>query len=209
VSSITEKYFPDLTPFQYDCFSRLAELYADWNNKINVISRKDIENFEVNHLLHSLSLARFISFEPATNVIDIGTGGGLPGIPLAIMFPDVHFTLVDSIAKKVKVASSIAGTLRLNNVRCLTARSENLMGSYDFVICRAVTDMTRFVGQTHHLLTDKSHNRLPNGFICLKGGDLEEELTPFSNIAVVNNISQWFTEPFFETKKIVYLPLQG
>lgn len=177
-----------------------------WNEKINVISRKDIENFEINHLLHSLAIAKFISFSAGTKVIDVGTGGGLPGIPLAIMFPEVNFTLVDSISKKILVASEIASSIDLKNVRCLPSRSEEIKGQYDFVIGRAVTEMSRFVSLTRHLVARKQHNSIANGYICLKGGDLKNELAQFDKHITIENISKWFSEPFFETKKIIYLP---
>lgn len=206
MESIANKYFSSISPRQSECFYLLAGLYAGWNEKINVISRKDIENFEVNHLLHSLAIAKLISFSPGSKIIDVGTGGGLPGIPLAIMFPQVQFTLVDSVAKKIRVASSIASSLNLNNVRCIAGRSEEIRGEYDFVICRAVTEMSRFISLTEHLISRKQRNSLPNGFICLKGGDLKDELDPFKKKITVENISKWFTEPFFETKKIIFLP---
>lgn len=184
----------------------LPALYAEWNERINVISRKDIENFEVSHLLHSLAIARFISFAPGTSVIDVGTGGGLPGIPLAVMFPEVQFTLIDSIAKKIKVVSEIVNALGIRNVRPVVGRSEDFTGRYEFVICRAVTDMSHLVSQTRHLISSRQFNSMPNGFICLKGGGLDEELNPFEGKITVTRISEWFDEPWFETKKIVYLP---
>jgi len=207
VNSIAHKYFPLLSPYQNECFSNLPGLYAEWNEKINVISRKDIENFEINHLLHSLAIARFVSFTPRTKVIDVGTGGGLPGIPLAIMFPEVQFILADSIAKKIRVASSIASSLNLHNVRCIAGRSEDMKGQYDFVICRAVTELSRFISQTKHLIGRKQHNSIANGYICLKGGDLKDEMAPFEKQVTIEEISNWFSEPFFETKKIIYLHL--
>lgn len=206
MTTLAEKYFPSLTSLQCRQFSLLPSIYREWNNKINVVSRKDINNFEINHLLHSLAIAQFIRFMPGTSVIDIGTGGGLPGIPLAILFPDVRFTLVDSIAKKIRVASAVAAEAGLNNVTAVTARAENLSGQYDFIIGRAVTETAQFIRLTQHLAARKSFNERENGYILLKGGDLEEELGPFRNSALVTEISNWFGEPWFETKKVVYLP---
>lgn len=206
MTTLAEKYFPSLTSLQRRQFSLLPSIYREWNNKINVVSRKDIDNFEINHLLHSLAIAQFIRFMPGTSVIDIGTGGGLPGIPLAILFPDVRFTLVDSIAKKIRVASAVAAEAGLNNVTAVTARAENLSGQYDFIIGRAVTETAQFIRLTQHLAARKSFNERENGYILLKGGDLEEELGPFRNSALVTEISNWFGEPWFETKKVVYLP---
>jgi len=206
LTTLAEKYFPSLTSLQRRQFSLLPSIYREWNNKINVVSRKDIDNFEINHLLHSLAIAQFIRFMPGTSVIDIGTGGGLPGIPLAILFPDVRFTLVDSIAKKIRVASAVSAEAGLNNVTAVTARAENLSGQYDFIIGRAVTETAQFIRLTQHLAARKSFNERENGYILLKGGDLEEELGPFRNSALVTEISNWFGEPWFETKKVVYLP---
>jgi 16S rRNA (guanine527-N7)-methyltransferase len=206
LTTIAEKYFPLLSPLQRRQFSLLPSLYSQWNEKINVVSRKDIENFTVNHLLHSLAIARFISFVPGTTVIDVGTGGGLPGIPLAIFFPEVKFTLVDSIAKKIRVAEGIASEAGLENVTVVTARAETLRGKYDFVIGRAVTETEQFVRLTKHLISPHSFNDRKNGWILLKGGDLENELNPFRGSAEVTAVSNWFDEPWFETKKLVYLP---
>lgn len=206
MTTLAEKYFPSLTDEQRRQFSLLPSLYREWNEKINVISRKDIENFEVNHLLHSLAVARFINFLPGTAVIDIGTGGGLPGIPLAILFPEVKFTLIDSIAKKIRVVNEITAAAGIGNVLARTTRSEETSGEYDFIIGRAVTEMEQFVKITRHLSSPHSFNTLKNGWILLKGGDLGRELLPFRTSASVVPISSWFDEPYFETKKIVYLP---
>jgi 16S rRNA (guanine527-N7)-methyltransferase len=201
-----EKYFPSLTKEQLLQFSMLQQLYEEWNERINVISRKDMENFGVNHLLHSLAVARFITFAPGTTVIDVGTGGGLPGIPLAIMFPEVHFTLIDSVAKKIKVVNEIVTTTGISNVTAIAIRSEDYTGRFDFIVSRAVTETGRFVNLTRHLISPRSFNTLKNGFIFLKGGDLEAELKPYASSVTVEPISRWFDEPWFETKKIVYLP---
>lgn len=206
MTTIAEKYFPSLTEEQRRQFSMLPSLYREWNERINVISRKDIENFEINHLLHSLAIARFYSFLPGTAVIDIGTGGGLPGIPLAILFPDVRFTLIDSIAKKIRVVSEITAAAGIGNILAHPVRSENTTGTYDFIIGRAVTEVEQFVKLTRHLSSPRSFNNIKNGWILLKGGDLGRELSPFHSSAVVIPISSWFDEPYFETKKIVYLP---
>ena len=184
----------------------LPALYSEWNEKINVISRKDIENFTTNHLLHSLAIARLVTFLPGTSVADIGTGGGLPGIPLAILFPDVKFTLVDSIAKKIKVAREISAAAAVGNVTTIAARSEDITGCHDFIVGRAVTEMSRLVKITRHLLSPRSFNSFKNGWIVLKGGDLTRELEPFAAESMVVPVSRWFDEPYFETKKIVYLP---
>lgn len=206
MTSIAEKYFPSLTGEQRRQFSILPSLYREWNERINVISRKDIDHFEVNHLLHSLAIARFITFLPGTAVIDIGTGGGLPGIPLAILFPEVRFTLIDSIAKKIRVVSEITAAVGISNVLARAVRSEHTSGSYDFIIGRAVTETEQFVKQTRHLFSPRSFNHIKNGWIFLKGGDLESELRLFHSSSTVVQISNWFDEPYFETKKVVYLP---
>ena len=187
-------------------FEALTDLYREWNDRINVISRKDIDNFNVSHLLHSLAIAKFISFNAGSEICDVGTGGGLPGIPLAIMFPEVNFTLLDSIAKKIRVVEGICNSLHLKNVTPVVSRSEDFTGRFDFIISRAVTDMQRFVTLTRHLISPHSVNHIRNGYICLKGGDLEDELRFLKDRATVSDISKWFGEPFFETKKIIYLP---
>lgn len=206
MTTLAEKYFPSLSPEQRRQFAMLPPLYREWNEKINVVSRKDIDNFEVNHLLHSLAIARFISFRPGTSVVDVGTGGGLPGIPLAILFPEVKFTLVDSIAKKIRVANEIAAAAGLTNVRTTVGRAESIKGSYDFIIARAVTETSQFIRLTRHLASAKSFNIRKNGWILLKGGDLGSELGPFAGSAEVVAISDYFEEPWFATKKVVWLP---
>ncbi|MCU0378460.1 MAG: 16S rRNA (guanine(527)-N(7))-methyltransferase RsmG [Bacteroidales bacterium] len=204
-----DKYFPSLTDEQRRRLSMLPELYALWNNKVNVISRKDIGNFETHHLLHSLAIARFTGFITGTKVIDVGTGGGLPGIPLAIIFPHVQFTLIDSIAKKILVVKEITDALGIQNVTAVAARSENFRGQFDFIVSRAVTEMSSFISLTHHLISPLSFNSLQNGYIFLKGGNLADELRQFSAEATVREIRDWFDEPYFETKKIIYLPVKA
>jgi 16S rRNA (guanine527-N7)-methyltransferase len=206
LTTVAEKYFPSLTENQRRQFSMLPQLYEEWNERVNVISRKDILNFEVNHLLHSLAVARLITFVPGSSVIDVGTGGGLPGIPLAIMFPDVRFTLIDSIAKKIIVVKEIAAAAGIANITAIAERSEDYSGRFDFVISRAVTETGRFISLTRHLVSPRSVNALKNGYIFLKGGDLGAELEPYGSAVTVEPVSQWFDEPWFETKKVVYLP---
>lgn len=200
-------YFPELTSSQISQFETLVELYNYWNSKINLISRKDINEIEVRHFLHSLSIAKFFSFKPKTNILDIGTGGGFPGIPLAVIFPEVNFHLTDSIGKKIKVVNVIKNNLGLKNVYAEHIRSENVKNSYDFIVNRAVTNMSNLVS----LIGDKisninNHGSINNGIISLKGGDLENELNPFKN-SKIYQLNEFFDEPFFETKKIVYLPI--
>ena len=200
-------YFPELTSSQISQFETLVELYNYWNLKINLISRKDINEIEVRHFLHSLSIAKFFSFKPETNILDIGTGGGFPGIPLAVIFPEVNFHLTDSIGKKIKVVNEIKNNLGLKNVYAEHIRSENVKNSYDFIVNRAVTNMSNLVS----LIGDKisninNHGSINNGIISLKGGDLENELNPFKN-SKIYQLNELFDEPFFETKKIVYLPI--
>ena len=200
-------YFPELTSSQISQFETLVELYNYWNLKINLISRKDINEIEVRHFLHSLSIAKIFSFKPKTNILDIGTGGGFPGIPLAVIFPEVNFHLTDSIGKKIKVVNEIKNNLGLKNVYAEHIRSENVKNSYDFIVNRAVTNMSNLVS----LIGDKisninNHGSINNGIISLKGGDLENELNPFKN-SKIYQLNELFDEPFFETKKIVYLPI--
>ena len=198
------KYFPNLSETQIEKFSRLKDLYTDWNNKINVISRKDMDNFWIHHVLHSLSIAVKFDFEKYATVLDVGTGGGFPGIPLAIMFPQTEFTLADSIEKKIKVVEGVSSELGLNNVKTLRTRIEEHKGKYDFIVSRAVTEFTTFVKWTSKNISTGSPG---NGIIYLKGGDLDYELATFKNGVIVTEIHDFFNEPFFETKKIVYLPI--
>ncbi|MBN1144686.1 MAG: 16S rRNA (guanine(527)-N(7))-methyltransferase RsmG [Bacteroidales bacterium] len=198
-------YFPQLTPRQTEQFSRLGELYALWNQRINVISRKDIENLYLHHVLHSLSLARIISFKSGTAIIDAGTGGGFPGIPLAILFPEVQFILVDSIAKKIRVVDAIRSEIELANVDARNLRLEELTTQADFVVCRAVAEIAILFGWVKKNIRAGGFNTLKNGLLALKGGDLSAELSVIKN-ARVFNLSDYFAEPYFETKKLVYLP---
>ena len=201
------KYFPDLTEDQRNRFAQLQELYGFWNSQINVISRKDIDNLYINHVLHSLAIARVITFADGSNVLDVGTGGGFPGIPLAILFPEVHFHLVDSIGKKIKVVEAVAKGLGLTNVTYEQARAEQLKDKYDFVISRAVTGLPEFISWVRGKISKKHNHKIKNGVFYLKGGDLEEEVKPFRKIATIVEISDFFKEEFFETKKIVYVPM--
>ncbi|MBS7333605.1 16S rRNA (guanine(527)-N(7))-methyltransferase RsmG [Faecalibacter bovis] len=198
------KYFPDLTEKQIEQFNKVGDLYKHWNEQINVVSRKDIEEIYTNHILHSLAIAKVMKFEDGSDVLDVGTGGGLPGIPLAILFPNVNFHLVDSIGKKIKVVQGVADGLGLTNVKAEQKRAEELHNHYDFVISRAVTAMPRFAEWIRGKFKKDSLNPLPNGLLYLKGGDLSEELKDFPN-AELHNISDFFEEDFFETKKVVYL----
>lgn len=200
------KYFTLLSEVQKKQIRMLLPLYSKWNSMINVISRKDMDSFYVHHVLHSMAIARIISFRPGTRVLDAGTGGGFPGIPLAILFPDSNFTMLDSINKKIKVVSAVAGELDLKNVRPVVSRIEEESEKYDFIISRAVTEFRKFVSLTMKNISQEGVNTLRNGIIYLKGGDLEAELASFSGTVKTWNISEFYSEPFFETKKIVYLP---
>ena len=199
------KYFPDLTEEQKRQFAALYDLYTDWNSKINVISRKDIENLYEHHVLHSLGIAKVILFKPGTKVMDLGTGGGFPGIPLAILFPEVQFHLVDSIGKKVRVATEIAGSIGLKNVTTRHARAEEEKQLFDFVVSRAVMPLTDLLKIIRKNISPKQQNALPNGLICLKGGELERETMPVKNKTTMWNLKEFFGEEFFETKKVVYV----
>lgn len=200
-------YFPNLTEQQKSQFAALFDLYTDWNSKINVISRKDIDNLYLHHVLHSLAIVKILTFQSGSTVVDVGTGGGFPGIPLAIMFPQVNFHLVDSIGKKVRVASEVAKSIELQNCTFQHARMEDVKDTYDFVVSRAVMPLGDLVHLVKKNITKEQHNALPNGLICLKGGELAAEVFPYRQAATVYNLSDFFVESFFETKKAVYLPL--
>lgn len=197
-------YFPELSSLQKSQFRELGKLYQDWNSKINVISRKDMDSFYEKHVLHSLGIAKVIDFKEGTHILDIGTGGGFPGIPLAIMFPRVKFHLVDSIGKKIKVVEAVKHSLGLKNVRATHARAESVNEQFDFIVSRAVTRMDDFVVWTQGKIKKKGFNDLDNGILYLKGGDLKEELQNFKKVEIFN-LKDYFQEDFFETKKVVYL----
>ena len=204
---LIQKYFPNLSEIQFKQFEALQGLYEDWNSQINVISRKDIESLYLRHVLHSLSIAKLIQFKAGTKILDIGTGGGFPGIPLAILFPEVTFHLVDSLNKKLKVVNGVTESLGLENVNTTHARAETIKGQYDFIISRAVTTMPDFVSWIKNRVAKKSVHPIKNGILYLKGGDLTEELKTYTK-ATLYDLSDYFEEDFFETKKIVHLPLK-
>ena len=199
------EYFPDLTEEQRTQFTQLAVLYREWNQKINVVSRKDIDELYLRHVLHSLGIAKLHSFKPNASVLDVGTGGGFPGIPLAILFPETQFTLVDSIGKKIKVVDEVTAGLKLQNTSTYNKRVEDLNERYDFIVSRAVAAMPTFVHWVKGKFKKESIHERPNGILYLKGGDLAEEMKGYKN-AEIYNLSTYFKEDFFETKKIVYLP---
>jgi len=199
------KYFPDLTDTQKEQFAALYDLYTDWNSKINVISRKDITNLYEHHVLHSLGIAKVIQFKPGMSVMDLGTGGGFPGIPLAILFPDTKFHLVDSIGKKVRVATEIANAIGLKNVTTRHCRAEEEKQLFDFVVSRAVMPLTDLLKIIRKNISSEQHNALPNGLICLKGGELDREVMPVKHQTIVTDLKDFFSEEFFETKKVVYV----
>lgn len=200
-----KKYFPNLSQDQLEKFMRLVPIYKDWNSKVNLISRRDIENLFTNHILHSLSIVNIIEFESSTSVLDVGTGGGFPGIPLAIFFPNVKFTLLDSIGKKIKVVESVSKDLSLSNVNAINDRVENHFDKYDFILSRAVAKMDKFYSLVNKNFNSKSINEIPNGIISLKGGDLKDELKDFKEKKIFD-ISEFFTDDFFKTKRVVYVP---
>lgn len=203
------KYFPNLTETQKQQFTALYDLYTDWNSKINVISRKDITNLYEHHVLHSLGIAKIIQFRPGTEIMDLGTGGGFPGIPLAILFPDTHFHLVDSIGKKVKVATEIAQAIGLKNVTTRHCRAEEEKQQFDFVVSRAVMPLTDLLKIIRKNIRMEQHNALPNGLICLKGGELDREVMPVKHQTLIYDLKDYFEEEFFETKKVVYVTING
>ncbi len=201
------KYFPDISGDQLTRLSKLEVLYREWNSRINVISRKDIDNFVLHHLVHSLSISKFVTFRPGTRILDAGTGGGFPGIPLAVIFPDVSFTLGDSIGKKITVADSVARSSGLHNVETVKTRIEELKEKFDFVVSRAVTSFPAFVLLSRKLLNKKGFNETANGILYLKGGDLSGELGNYSDLVTIYDLNTIFTEEYFNEKKLLYLPV--
>lgn len=203
---IIKKYFPQLTPKQEEQFAALDALYHDWNAKINVISRKDIDNLYEHHILHSLAIAKRINFREGTNVLDFGTGGGFPGIPLAIFFPEANFKLIDGTGKKVRVAQEVADAIGLENVLPSHLRGEEEKGKFDFIVSRAVMPLPDLMKIVKKNIASDQHNVLPNGVFVLKGGNLDEELKPYKNIAEKTELSQWFDEEWFKEKYLIYVP---
>lgn len=202
---LIKKYFPELDPVKTKRLEQLKPLYEDWNSKINVISRKDMDNFYTNHVLHSLSIARIIKFRPGTQIMDVGTGGGFPGIPLAIIFPECNFTLVDSIEKKIKVVSEVTMALNLTNVTPLRERAEKVPGKFDFIVSRAVTALPAFMAWVGNKIKSGGNNNLPNGVLYLKGGEFNEELKSIPFKHKIYSIPDFFSEEYFETKKVVHI----
>jgi 16S rRNA (guanine527-N7)-methyltransferase len=205
-SSVILKYFPDLSEQQVQQFQALEPLYEEWNSKINVISRKDLEGLYIKHVLHSLAIAKVVNFKPHTDILDVGTGGGFPGIPLAILFPQCNFHLIDSIGKKITVVQQIVDTIKLNNVIAEKIRSEQLQNKYDFIVSRAVTRLAPFYQWVRHKVKKEYFNKKKNGLLLLKGGDLKEELEELKLKYKIYPIPEFFEEDFFETKAVVYVP---
>lgn len=205
--NLIQYYFPEITEVQIQQFQQLEDLYKDWNSKINVVSRKDIEELYLRHVLHSLGIAKVISFKPTSKIMDVGTGGGFPGVPLAILFPQSKFHLVDSIGKKLKVVEGVVESLGLKNVRTTHGRAEEVQGEFDFIVSRAVTSMPVFAGWVKNKILKTQNHELKNGILYLKGGDLTEELQVFRTTTIYN-LSDYFKEEFFETKKVVHLPIK-
>ncbi len=204
---ILEKYFPDLSDEKREKFSRLKDLYTFWNDQINVISRKDMDSLYEHHVLHSLAIAKVINFTPGTKVMDVGTGGGFPGIPLAILFPETNFYLIDSIGKKIKVVNEVASALKLDNVKAEQVRVQQVKDKFDFIVSRAVTAFPKFVNMVRKNSKAKDQNSLPNGILYLKGGDFEDEISGYGSRISLYECSDYFVEEFFETKKVVHLDL--
>jgi 16S rRNA (guanine527-N7)-methyltransferase len=204
---LIKKYFPELTEQQLQQLQALDELYHDWNAKINVISRRDIDNLYEHHVLHSLAIAKMLHFKPGTHILDFGTGGGFPGVPLAILLPECRFTLIDGTGKKIRVAQEVSQAIGLQNCTPLHRRGEEEKGKYDFVVSRAVMPLPDLVNICRKNISKEQHNALPNGIICLKGGDLQEETKPFKRIVQVSHLSDWFTEEWFKEKYCIYLPI--
>lgn len=207
MASVIEKYFPTLSSCQKERFDAILRLYPEWNEKINVISRKDIDNLETNHILHSLAIARYIKFADSSRVMDLGCGGGFPGIPLAIMFPEVRFHLIDRTGKKIRVAREIAEATGLDNITFQHGDAAECKEKFDFVVSRAVMSYPDLVKIARPLIGKTQHNALPNGLIALKGGDLNAELRSVREISEITDVNQYFTEAFFDNKKIIYTPI--
>lgn len=201
------KYFPQISNKQKEQFNLLFDLYKEWNDKINVISRKDIDNLHLHHVLHSLAIAKSIKFRPGTKILDFGTGGGFPGIPLAIMFPDVEFKMIDGTGKKIRVVNEVANAIGLENVNAVHLRGEEEKGKYDFVVSRAVMPLPDLVKIVKKNISKEGHNSLPNGILCLKGGNVEGEMKPFRKIAEAIEITNWFEEDWFKDKFVIYVPI--
>lgn len=204
---LIEKYFPELSKEQLALFAQIEQLYPQWNEKINVVSRKDIDELNIRHILHSLAITKYVKFTSGTSIIDVGTGGGFPGIPLAIYYPNCQFYLIDSIGKKIKVVQTIAEELGLKNVIAAQIRSEAVKSKYDFVVSRAVTAFPQFVALTRHLVSDVNKNAVANGILYLKGGDFNEEIKTFKKRTSIVAISDYYSESFFDTKKLIHLTL--
>jgi len=207
MNTIIKKYFPEISSEQVTQFDALGDLYTEWNAKINVISRKDIDNLYEHHILHSLGIAKFINFTENTHVMDVGTGGGFPGIPLAILFPEVKFHLIDSIGKKINVAQSISNAIGLKNLTARHCRIEEEKATFDFIVSRAVMALPELVKLVRKNIGKEQRNALPNGLICLKGGDLRKETTMFGKDIICSDMTDYFSEEFYETKKVIYVPL--
>ena len=204
---LIEKYFPELSEQQLKQLAALDGLYREWNEKINVISRKDIDNLYLHHVLHSMAIGRFLRFKPGTEILDFGTGGGFPGVPLAILFPDCRFTLIDGTGKKIRVAQEVCQAIGLENCKPEHRRGEDEKGHYDFIVSRAVMPLPDLVKIVRKNISRTQRNALPNGVICLKGGDVQKEIQPFRRISDVQAVSSWFTEDWFNEKYCIYLPL--